>query len=347
MYGDMSSRVMEVLGRFASEIEVYSIDEAFLNLEGFERRDLTAYAREIRATVRKWTGIPVSVGIGPTKTLAKVANHVAKKLPVAGGVWNLSGEFESELDALLEATPVEEVWGIGPVYRDLLRRHGITTAKALRDADDRWVQKHMTVVGLKTVWELRGISCLPLELCPPPKKGICVSRSFGRPVETLREMHEAISTYAARAAEKLREERLLAGQMVVFLRTNPFKEEPQYANSVSVKLPVPTSLTPELLSYASEVTDRIWRQGFRYKKAGVFLTEMSQASCIQPAFFDEIHRERAGRLMRTVDRINERLGSDVIRYGSMGFSERWAVKAGRRSPAYTTRWEDLPATCAR
>ena len=202
LYGDLSQRVMETLQQFSPEVEVYSIDEAFLNLSGFTNINLTDYGRRIRATVKQWTGIPVSVGIAETKTLAKIANHVAKRTEGTDGVFDFTAW--PDRDSVLARVLVEEVWGIGPNYARLLTQHGITTALGLRDADDHWIQKQMGVVGLRTVHELRGISCLPLEQCPPPKQGITCSRSFGRPVTTLAEMREAVAAYTARAAEKLR-----------------------------------------------------------------------------------------------------------------------------------------------
>jgi len=344
LYGDMSQRVMETLQQFSPEVEVYSIDEAFLSLTGFVRQDLTEYGRRIRATVKQWTGIPVSVGIAETKTLAKIANHVAKWSEGTAGVFDLSAELDP--DHVLAQVPVEEVWGIGPAHARRLKRHGITTARSLRDADDLWIRKQMGVVGLRTVQELRGISCLPLEQCPPPKQGITCSRSFGRPVTTLAEMREAVAAYTARAAEKLRGEQLAASALTVFLTTNPFKDEPQYSNAVTLRLPGATDATPELLRVALKGIEAIYREGFRYKKAGVMLLGLVPVSQVQANLFDHANRERSSRLMKVLDRLNDHMGTGTLLYAAEGITKRWTARFDHRSPASTTNWRDLPVARA-
>ena len=344
LYGDMSQRVMQTLAQFTPNLEVYSIDEAFLGLSGFTSRNLTECGRTVRATVKQWTGIPVSVGIAETKTLAKVANHVAKRLRDNYGVFDLTACLDR--DALLAGTPVEDVWGVGPNYARFLKRHGITTALALRDMDERWIGRHMGVVGRRLVMELRGISCLALEDCPPPKQGITVSRSFGRPVTSLTEMREAVASYTSRAAEKLRQERLAANVLSVFLMTNPFKDEPQYSNAATIKLPVATDSTSDLLRQALPGVELIFREGYRYKKAGVMLTALRPASHVQGDLFDYHDRERSSRLMRALDRLNDHMGAGTLRYAAEGLTQRWKTKFERRSPAYTTNWRDLPVAKA-
>ncbi len=339
LYGDMSQRVMETLGQFCPEIEVYSIDEAFMDLSGFVQRNLAEYGQTIRATVRRWTGIPVSVGIAETKTLAKVANHVAKRSGVSAGVFDLTTAPNRE--DILRGFPVEEVWGVGPRTAQILKAQGIGTAYQLREADEPWIRKRFGVVGLRTVRELRGLSCLSLEDCPPPKQGITVSRSFGRPVETLAEMREAVATYLTRAAEKLRQEGLAVSVLTVFLQTNQFKDEPQYHNACTLTLPVATSVTSELLHTALRGITTIYRGGFRYKKAGVMLTGLMPASQVQTDLFDSQNRARSQSLMRAVDRLNDRMGEGTVQYGAVGLSPRWKAKFARRSPAYTTRWEEV------
>lgn len=339
LYGDLSQRVMETLQQFSPEVEVYSIDEAFLNLSGFTTINLTDYGRRIRATVKQWTGIPVSVGIAETKTLAKIANHVAKRTEGTDGVFDFTAW--PDRDSVLARVLVEEVWGIGPNSARLLTRYGITTALGLRDADDHWIQKQMGVVGLRTVHELRGISCLPLEQCPPPKQGITCSRSFGRPVTTLAEMREAVAAYTARAAEKLRGEQLAASALTVFLTTNPFTDEPQYSNALALRLPVATDATPELLRVALQGIETIFREGFRYNKAGVMLLELVPVSQVQTNLFDHADRERSKRLMKAMDSLNAREGADTVRFAASGFTQRWRTRFARRSPAYTTNWNDL------
>jgi len=340
LYGDMSQRVMETLQQFSPEVEVYSIDEAFLGLTGFTHTNLTDYGCTIRATVKRWTGIPVSVGIAETKTLAKIANHHAKQSTESSGVFDLT--TWPDRDSLLAQVPVEDVWGIGPAHARRLSRHGITTALALRGADDQWIRKQMGVVGLRTVQELRGFSCMPLEQCPPPKQGITCSRSFGRPVTTLVEMREAVAAYTARAAEKLRGEQLAASALTVFLTTNPFKEEPQYSNALTIRLPVATEATPELLRVALQGVESIYRDGFRYKKAGVMLLGLVPVSQVQSNLFDHVDRERSKRLMRAVDSVNARDGADTVRFAATGLAQRWRTKFTKRSPGYTTNWHELP-----
>ncbi len=340
LYGDMSQRVMDTLEQFTPNLEVYSIDEAFLSLSGFATRNLTEYGRTIRTTVKRWTGIPVSVGIAETKTLAKVAARIAKRTKSVAGVFDLTAC--QDRDVLLAETAVEDIWGVGPNYAHLLNGHGIQTALDLRGADAHWIRKRMGVVGARIVQELRGVSCLPLEECPAPKQGITVSRSFGRPVTTLAEMKEAVAFYTGRAAEKLREERLAVTVLTVFLTTNTFKDEPQYSNAVTIKLPVATGSTSDLLRYALEGVTRIYRDGYRYKKAGVMLTALAPASQVQGNLFDHQDRERSGRLMRVLDRLNDRIGAGTLRYAAEGLTQRWKAKFERRSPAYTTSWRDLP-----
>ena len=226
LYGDMSQRVMETLETFCPDLEVYSIDEAFLSLVGFERHDLTEYGRQIRRMVKQWTGIPVSVGIAETKTLAKIANRIAKRTPDLGGMFDLLDC--SDRETVLDRVAVEDVWGIGRNHARVLNQHGITTALQLRGVDDQWIRKRMGIVGLRLVMELRGVSCLDLEQCPAPKQSLTCSRAFGTLIHTLAEMEEAISVYTSRVAEKLRRERLAATVLTVCLTTNEFKEGPQY-----------------------------------------------------------------------------------------------------------------------
>jgi len=337
LYGDMSQRVMETLQQFSPELEVYSIDEAFLNLSGFTHTNLTDYGRTIRSTVRQWTGLPVSVGIAETKTLAKIANHVAKK---ADGAFDLS--VWQDRDSLLAGVPVEEVWGIGPNHARRLKLYGITTALGLRGADDHWIRKQMGVVGLRTVQELRGISCLALEQCPPPKQGITCSRAFGKPITTLTEMREAVAAYTARAAEKLRGEQLAASVLTVFLTTNPFKDDPQYSNTLTLRLPVATDATPELLRVALQGIEAIYRDEYRYKKAGVMLLGLVPVGQVQANLFDHADRERSKRLMKAVDSMNVRYGADTVRCAASGLTQHWRTKFTKRSSGYTTDWHELP-----
>lgn len=340
LYGDMSQRVMACLEQFCPDLEIYSIDEAFLSLSGFTSRNLTDYGHTIRATVKRWTGIPVSVGIAETKTLAKVASRVAKRTPDTGGVFDL--RTCPDRDALLGRLAVEDVWGIGVNYARFLTQHGIGTALQLRHADDQFIRTHMGIVGLRLIMELRGISCLELEQCPAPKQGITYSRAFGKMVATLAEMEEAVSSYTARAAEKLRAEQMAVTVLTVFLHTNQFQDTPQYSNSITLKLPVATDTTQELIRSALLGIRKIYRDGFAYKKAGVMFTGLVPASQIQTDLFDQQDRARSKKLMVALDSINNRFGSGTLHYASSGITKAWRTQFRQRSPAYTTNWDDLP-----
>ena len=340
LYGDMSQRVMETLEQFCPDLEVYSIDEAFLSLLGFERHDLTEYGRQIRRTVKQWTGIPVSVGIAETKTLAKIANRIAKRTPDLGGVFYLLAC--SDQDALLSRVAVEDVWGIGQNHARVLKQHGITTALQLRGVDDQWIRKRMGIVGLRLVMELRGVSCLNLEQCPAPKQSLTCSRAFGTLISTLAEMEEAVSTYTSRVAEKLRRERLTASMLAVCLTTNTFKEGPQYSNALTLPLPVATDSTASLIRYALRGIRAIYRDGYLYKKAGVMLTGLALASQTQVDLFDDQDRGKSKRLMSALDAVNDRWGAGTLHYASSGITKAWKTQFHRRSPAYTTDWNALP-----
>jgi DNA polymerase V len=337
LYGDMSQRVMETLEQFCPDSEIYSIDEAFLSLSGFTSRNFTEYGHTIRATVKRWTGIPVSVGIAETKTLAKIANRVAKRTPDMGGVFDLLACPDREV--LLGRIGVEDVGGIGPSYAHLLKQHGIATTLQLRQADDQWIRKHLGIAGVRLVYELRGHSCLELEACPPPKQGITCSRAFGKPISTLAELEEAVSSYVSRAAEKLRGEGLAATVLTVFVMTNEFTQEPQYRNSVTCALPVGTDTTSELIRAALRGLRTIYRDGYRYKKAGVMFTALVPASQVQPDLFDRQDRPRSTRLMTALDAVNDRWGSGTLEYASSGMTKAWKTQFHRRSPAYTTKWD--------
>jgi DNA polymerase V len=337
LYGDLSARVMTTLTQWAPAVEIYSIDEAFLDLTGLSTHDLTGYGQTLQTTLQQWTGIPVSIGIGPTKTHAKLANRLAKRSPQ--GVVTLTAA--SEIDATLACTRVEDIWGIGPGYTRRLKVHDIRTAMQLQAANDRWIRQQLGIVGQRIAWELRGISCLPLALCPPPKQSLMVSRSFGRPITTLTEMREAVATYMTRAAEKLRRHQVAAGVITVFLMTNRFTEEPHYSNSMTITLPVATQDTAELIGYALRGVEQIFREGYRYQKAGVILTALVPAHQVQTHLFDRHDRERSQKLMEAIDTINREWGSGTIRYAAVGLRPGWIMKCARRSPRYTTRWEEL------
>jgi DNA polymerase V len=246
LYLDFSNRVMNSIATLVPQYEPYSIDEVFYALPAneFKGEAATEHARQLRSTVRKWTGIPLSVGLASTKTLSKVANHIAKKQEQYQGVFNISSFPQEELDTLLEDTPVEDIWGIGIQRGRTLRQNGITNGLQLKQAPDGWIKKQLTITGLRTVWELGGITCIALEQVSSPNKGMCCAKSFGRPIETLDELKEAVAAYAARLREKLRRQKLAASNMDIFIHTNRFRQDqPQYSNHYTLRLPLSTNYT--------------------------------------------------------------------------------------------------------
>ncbi len=339
LYGDMSHRVMTKLGEFAPELEVYSIDEAFLNLTGIPG-SLDEYGRVIRRAVSQCTGIPVSVGIGPTKVLAKMANHFAKKVPENGGVFVMSHDRRAECLRQFEAG---EIWGIGRQYAKKLAGYGVRTAWDLTQQPDGWVRKQLTVVGLRVKMELEGISCLELELVPPAKQAICTSRSFGAAQTDRESIREAVATFAGRCAYKLRQQQLCARALLVFIHTNGFNaHEPQYARNAVCTLPVATNSSLELIKYALNTFEAIYREGFRYKKAGVIVTDIVFEGQVQGSLFDRVDREKERALMRALDGINLRFGQSTVKLAVQGIGDRkWKLRQAKLSPCYTTRWNDI------
>jgi DNA polymerase V len=335
LYGDISQRVMIALSQFTPEIEIYSIDEAFLDLSGFEHRDLAQYGQEIRDRVNQWTGISVSLGIAPTKTLAKVANRVAKKS--GSGVCHLT---QLNVDEVLSALDIEDVWGIGRRHAKSLRSHGINTALQLRDADPVWAKQKYSVVMQRTILELRGHPCIPLELAPPSRKSIMVSRSFSRPVTELRELREAIATHLSRAAEKLRHYRLTANVLQIFAHTSRFRDN-YYTNGVTVSLPVATQDTTELLFYAMAGAEAIYRPGHAFAKAGVLLLELQPETLVQGHLFEQRDTERSKLLMQTLDNLNRQFGARTLQYASAGLKKSWGLRQEMRSNRWTTAWGEL------
>jgi len=336
LYGDMSARVMKTLRTMVEHMEVYSIDEAFLALEDSQG---ALFAKELRARVRQWTGIPVSVGIGPTKTLAKIANRYAKKNVQFNGVFDLT---VGEPDEILSKIECEDIWGIGRRTAAKLAKANITTALNLKNADVPWVRHELGVVGERIVRELNGISCLELEELPPLKKGIASARSFGHQVESLAEIEEALATYIARIGEKLRGQHLLASRMSVFVETNYFKpEQPQYESSAQGTFMNPTNQTPELISKGLDLLRKIYRPGFKYKKTGAFVTNLVDEESVQMTLFENQDQKHRMALQKAVDVLNKRLGRNVVRYGSMGVDEAWGMRQERKSKCYTTRWNEL------
>jgi DNA polymerase V len=336
LYADMASRVMETLSTFTPDIEVYSIDEAFLNLVGF-KSPLTDYGCQIRQTAKKWTGIPVSIGIAGTKTLAKIANHLAKRSAKTDGVMDLTDAVNPE--RTLAEVPVEKVWGVGIRTTITLKRAGINTALDLSKADIGWIRNRFGVVGVRTVYELQGIRCYQLEENPPAKKTMVVSRMFGRPVESIEQLKEAAASYAARAGEKLREQKLAASAATIYVTTSRFIKN-RYFNSHTVEFAAPTNDTMELIRAALSSIDRIYRRNCRFKKCGVILIGLVPENQVQRCLFDNADREKNRRLMRAVDAINARAGTPV-RWAAEGLVQDWQVKFRRRSGRFTTSWNEI------
>lgn len=341
LYGDTSNRVMQTLYQFTPKIERYSIDEAFLVLDGFNTLNLTDYCKYIRQTVKQNTGIPVSIGIGQTKTLAKIANKIAKKNPKLDGVFDITQQ--TDIDELLKGIEVGDIWMIGYRHTAFLNSFGIHTAFELKYANDGFIKKNMTVTGLRTVWELRGTPCIPLEEITPPKKAIVSSRSFGRPVESLNELKEALASYVCRAVSKLQRQDSLASIIQVFIATNPFKEkEPQYSNSINLKLSVPTSDTSILLHTAHDLLEKIFKPGYRYKRTGILLTDFIPDNQITFDMFVESKRtDRNKELWKAIKDINQRWGKDTVRVASAGIKQPWKMRQARRTQRYTTQWDEL------
>lgn len=346
LYGDMSNRVVAVLRGFCPEVEVYSIDESFLRVETILALygGAPALGQQMRKRIKAWTGLPVCVGFGPTKTLAKLANHLAKKNPVFDGVCDLNGLPDREKDQWMSRTEVDEIWGIGHRTAPKLNALGIHTVLDLRNASPKAIRNRFGVVLERTCNELRGISCLDLEDVTQPRQQIMVSRSFGATVETAAELAEAVSTYVASAAEKLRRQGSETAAVYVFVLTNRFNEnEPQNNTGHLVRLPEPSDDTVTLTRAALAGLRTIFRPGYRYKKAGILLPLLSAKSTRQVTLFqDEPILARSSRLMATMDAVNRQFGKGVLRTGASGTTRRWAMRANNRSPRYTTRWDELP-----
>lgn len=346
LYGDMSGRVMQTLAAFAPAMEIYSIDEAFLSLDRLAFTDLTAYGRKIRHTVRQHTGIPVSIGMAPSKTLAKVAAGIAKKSKKAAGVLDLTdSRFQNRA---LEMTPVADVWGIGRQYARYLQLQGIRTARDFRDADIDRFRKKMGINGVRIQKELRGESCYDLETDGPEKKSISVSRSFKTPVTDFNSLSEAVSTYIVRGGEKLRAQGSHAEAMTVYVTTSRFKPASFYYKSDTTSFPTALNHTSALLVHGRAALKRIFQKGRAYTKAGVIFSDLTVNGIYPQDLFDTPDRSRADRVMETMDRINHQMGTGTVTYPAtgMGGERSWTTAFNHRSPAYTTDWHQLPTVGA-
>ncbi len=341
LYGQMSNRMMDILSTFTDEVEIYSIDECFLGLKGFESYDLEAYGQTIRRTVLDHIGIPTCVGMAPTKTLSKLANILAKKQSrkdkTACGVLLLDNEQKWQ-DALKQVA-VEDVWGIGRQYAAKLHSYQVKTAHDLSRVRPAWAKKHLGgVVGERIIAELNGISCLELELTPQARQSTAVTRSFGKVITQLDQLSEAVSTYASRAAEKLREEKTIASILTIFIQSGRFKANP-FTASLTITLPSPTSDSRLLAHYAITGLKKIYKEGIEYKKAGVILNGILPEQSQQTQLFDD--RPSYPKLMAAVDKINARFGTGSVFLASNGTGREWQMLSTMRSRRYTTQWKEL------
>ncbi|WP_210453674.1 translesion error-prone DNA polymerase V subunit UmuC [Pantoea ananatis] len=342
LYADMSNRVMTTLEDMAPAVEIYSIDEAFMCLDGMQRlTSLDDLGRKVRARIKQETHLTVGVGIAQTKTLAKLANHAAKKWSKTGGVLDLSNIDRQK--KLLALVPVEDVWGVGRRISKKLNAMGITTAKDLAEQSTYIIRKHFNVVLERTVRELRGEPCLELEEFAPTKQQIVCSRSFGSRITEYMDMRQAVCAFAERAAEKLRKERQYCKQIAVFVRTSPHAEgEVFYGNQANGKLLTPSNDTRDIIRVAMDALDQIWLDGHRYMKAGVMLGDFFSQGVSQLNLFDEYRPQpNSEALMRVVDGLNQS-GKANLFFAGQGIEKSWAMKREMLSPAYTTRFADLP-----
>ena len=342
LYADMSDRVMQILASFAPEIEIYSIDEAFLAFEDLYEKNLTDYARYIKKTVEKWTGIPISVGIGPTKTLAKAANKLAKKIPELDGAFDITDH--PQIDEFLEKLKVVDIWGVGRQYSKKLNMCGIYNTRQFRDAPDEWIKKNLTVAGLRTMLELRGQSCIGLESTRKAKKTILRSRSFGKNTGSLMDIQEAVATYASYAGEDLRHEGLAANMVSAFIMTSFFAKSKRYFNKKTIRLSQPTDYTPDIARAARNALEQIYRDGYSYQKAGVVLTGLVPASERQLNLFEKSKADNfkyENNLMQTIDSINAKWGRSTLKTASEGLKKGWKMKRQLVSKRFTTSWDEL------
>lgn len=341
LYADISERVMTTLEAFAPEVEVYSIDEAFLDLDNFGHiQNLTEYGHKIRTTVTKNVGIGVGVGIGPTKTLAKLANYAAKKYQSTQGVVDLTDPVRQK--KLMAITPVGEVWGVGGKIGQRLSESGVSTALELANADKQMIRQRFSVVLERTLRELNGESCLSLESIAPKKQQIVCSRSFGTRVTTQDEMARAVSSYSMRAAKKLRGDQQQAGLMNVFIRTSPFASaKPQYANSRSLKLPFSSNDSRLISRYAKQLLDQIWKDGYEYAKAGIMLSDFVPENIGQDDIFYQSQSDKSLELMHVLDAVNK-LAEGKLKLASEMGQAGWSMPRNLLSPQYTTNWKDIP-----
>ena len=342
LYGDISRRVMRTLKRFNSKIEVYSIDEAFLDLSNFSDKEVKDVGKEIRNTVLQWTGIPTSIGIAETKTLSKVANHIAKKQKsCVVSLVNIK-----DLDPILEKVEVRDIWGVGKQLSKFYIKNGIYNAKQLKNASNTWIKKTKNVLSSRTAMELRGVPCIEIETKHAKRKSCCVSRSFGKKVEKLRELKESVTSYCLNAAEKIRSESLVCKSITVFIRTSPFQNKGIfYSNSKTIDFPIATNNSIEIVKNALEGLDLIYRDGFKYQKAGIILSGLSDSEKGN-SLFKSTKDEKIKNLMQSIYNTNYRYGRSTISLASAGINKKWSMRRQYSSKIDTADFYSLPKILA-
>jgi len=342
LYGDMSARVMQTLEQFAPQVEVYSIDEAFLCMKHVPQEELAAHGRMLVQTVKQWTGVPISIGIAPTKTLAKLATKIAKKKPQHQGVFVIHPN--ENYDEILKQIPVEDIWGIGRQYTKKLQWYRIYTAYDFARQKDDWLRKNFTIMGLRTAHELRGISCIILDEQPEAKQAIACTRSFSVPKKSFTELMEAIAAYVTRAAHKVRTQKSKAGGIQVFIMTSRFNHDVYYSKAHTIELSEPTDYTPHLITAARRALEAIFRDGYEYKRAGILLFDFVDRDHTQVHAFEHVPNSAAHHsVMNVVDKINAKWGRHTVVSGAMGAANIKMTQTDRtnRSPRFTTDWREL------
>ena len=337
LYGDISRRVMKVLKTFSPKVEIYSIDEAFIDLSFIDEKGVEDYGREIRSRVLKWTGIPTSVGIASTKTLSKVANHIAKK-EKAGVIY-----LNTNIDEKLKKFPIEDVWGVGKQLSKFYHKNNISNAYDLKNVSNTWVKKGTNVLGAKTAMELRGIPCIDLQIDQEKRKNCCVSRSFGRKVKDLNELEESVITHCLNAAEKIRADDQIAKTITVFIRTSPFdKNRGYYSNSKTIDLAIPTSNSIELIKNAVKALTDIYKYGYAYQKAGIILSGLKDANQNDQNLLTPLLENKSKKLMKAIDYTNTKYGRYAISIAQAGLSKGWKMRREHSSKIDTASFDSLP-----
>ena len=340
LYGDISRRVMKTLKQFSPKIEIYSIDEAFLDLSSIKDKDLLEYGSRIRKTILKWTGIPTSIGIATTKTLSKIANHIAKKDNL--GVINLINT--QQIDKILKKIKINDVWGVGRQLTQFYIKNGINTAYQLKKMPDDWIKKNTNVFGGRTAMELKGLSCISLETYQEKRKNCCVSRSFGRKVTKLEELNESVTTHCLNAAEKIRLDNQTTKKITVFIRTNPFqKDKNYYVNSKDIDLPIRTNDSIELVKQALIALKCIYKKGYKYQKVGIIFSALNDVDIYKKNLFSLINsEEKRKKLMKAIDYTNNKYGRNALSIAHAGLKKKWNIKRQHYSKIDTACFDFLP-----